>query len=98
GHGGRPGPGRARAESLRTDHPISGNLLPEVRDAVVGTAGGPHRDEVIMRRWMGVSAALGSATVAALTGSAWAGTPVPGVPAQRAPSAGAHPCGHADTI
>jgi hypothetical protein len=47
---------------------------------------------------MGVSAAVGSATVAALTGTAWAGTPVDGVPAQRPPSPAAHRCGHADTI
>ena len=47
---------------------------------------------------MGVTAAVGSATAAALTGSAWAGTPGTAVPAQRAPSPAAHRCGHADTI
>jgi hypothetical protein len=47
---------------------------------------------------MGVSAAVGSATVAALTGSAWAGPPDGTVPAQRAPSVETHRCGHADTM
>ena len=63
----------------------------------MGTVGGPREDEVVMRRWMGVSAAVGGATAAALTGSAWAGTPAAGIPAQRPPSS-AHHCGHADTI
>jgi hypothetical protein len=54
---------------------------------------------------MGVSAAVGSATAAALTGTAWAGSPVGAVPAQRSPAAAlsgapatAHRCGHGDTI
>ena len=64
----------------------------------MGTVGGPHEDEVVMRRWMGVSAAVGSATAAALTGSAWAGTPATAVPAQRVPPSAAHQCGHEDTI
>src|SRR4051794_39755367 len=52
-----------------------------------------------MRRWMGVSAAVGSATAAALTGTAWAGAPLGAVPAQRTPvPAAAHRCGHGDTI
>jgi hypothetical protein len=51
-----------------------------------------------MRRWVGVSAAVGSATVAALTGSAWAGPVGGAVPVQRASSSTEHRCGHADTI
>jgi hypothetical protein len=54
-----------------------------------------------MRRWTGVSAAVGSAAVAALTGAAWAGSSVAAVPAPRSPAGApgaAHGCGHDDSI
>jgi hypothetical protein len=54
-----------------------------------------------MRRWTGLSVAVGTATAAAVTGSAWAGSTVQAagaVPPQRAAPAEAHGCGHADTI